>query len=87
MDIRDSVPEVATELAEDGGSRIGGERNPQGRVKAVQGFDQPEICDLNQVIELLWRTSISKRQRSREGEESATELLLQRWIVALCVAT
>ena len=72
--------EVAAQLSEDRGNRIGRERDPPFRVVAVDRFDEAELCDLVEVFEGLGGVAIPSREAPRERRKACHELFLRRGV-------
>src|SRR5918995_2119865 len=80
------VPEVPLQLAEDGRDGEGGERRAAPGVEAVYGLDQAQARDLEQVVEGLGATGISRGEPPRERHEALDQLRAQGGCRTLCVA-
>ena len=84
--VPDAVAEVAPKLAEDGRRRVGGERRAAVGIEAVQRLNQPEACDLDQVVERLGASAISESQGPCQRQKAPDQLLLQDGVAGRCVA-
>ena len=69
------VAEVAAQLAEDRRHRVGREREPALRVPAVDGLDEADGGDLDQVVERLARAPVAQRERAGERHVALDQLL------------
>ena len=58
---------------------------PALEVEPVKGLDEPQACNLEQVIQLLRSAPVAQRQRSRQRQEAPDELLPEPRIVRLRV--
>ena len=68
------------------GHREGGERRLAGRVEAVDGLQQAERGDLDEVVELLAAALVAARQLARERQEARDERLAGRRVALPVVA-
>ena len=59
------IAKVSLELAEDGGDGKVGKARAPGGVKAIDGAEQPDRCDLHQILERLMGAAISAGQSTR----------------------
>ena len=85
-ELPDPIAEVASKLAEDRRRRVGRKRLAALGIEAIDRLDQPEACDLHQVVELLGCASVAQGKRSRQRQKAPDQLLLQRGIAGLGVA-
>ena len=69
------VPEVALELAEDGGRGIARELRAAPGLEAVDGLDQAEARDLQQVVERLVGVGVAQGEIAGQRQEALHELL------------
>src|SRR5512133_1305527 len=70
-----TVAVVALDLAGDGGDRVAGERNVACEVEAVDGLDQCQAGDLEQIVEGLGRSLVAACQVSGQGQEALDDHL------------
>ena len=66
------IAEVAPQLAEDRRHGVGGERSSALGVEAVDRLHQPEVRDLDQVVDRLGLAPVAKRERAREAMKRLT---------------
>src|SRR5680860_1236253 len=77
------VPEVALDLAENGGCGVGGEFHPAGDVETVDRLDQTDRAHLNQVLDRLAPGSEAARETANQGKVPGDGLLTGRQICVL----
>src|SRR5215217_3064702 len=75
---------MALQLAQDGGRGVTRELRPAVGLEAVDGLDQAEARDLEQVVEGLVGVRVAEREVARQREEALYELLT-RGEVSVCV--
>jgi hypothetical protein len=63
------VAEVALDLAHDGRHGVAGERDAAVGVEAVDGLDEAEAGDLEDVVEGLFGPLVAGGKLAREGQE------------------
>ena len=80
------VTKVTLELAEDGGDGERGERRLARGVEALDGLQQPERGDLDQVVERLAGALVAARKLARERQEALDQRLAGRGIGLAVVA-
>src|SRR5829696_5652398 len=80
------VPEVPLELAQDGRDRERGERGLAGGIEPVDGLQEAERRDLDEVVELLATALVAARELAGERQEALHELLAGGRIVVAVVA-
>ena len=81
-----AVAEVALDLAQDGRHRVARERDPALEVEAVDGLDEPQAGDLEEVVEGLLGALVAARQLARERQEALDEHLAVDRVAPLEVA-
>ena len=69
------VAEVALQLAQDRGHRVGREGRPAGGVEAVDRLHEPDAGDLHEVVEGLVGALVAARELARERQEALDQLL------------
>ena len=62
------VAEMVAQLAEHGRDGVAGEREPALRLPAVDGLDQPDVGDLDQIVHGLVGVPEAQREGARERE-------------------
>ena len=77
------VAEVAPQLAEDRRHRVGREREPALGVPAVDGLDEADGRDLDQVVERLAGAPVAQRQRAGERHVALDQRLAGALVAAL----
>ena len=70
-----AVAEVALDLAQDGRHRIAREGDPAVEAEAVDGVDEAEAGDLEEVVEGLVGALVAARELARERQEALDEHL------------
>ena len=80
------VAEVAPQLAEDRRHGVGREREPALRVPAVDGLDEADGGDLDQVVERLAGAPVAQRERAGERHVALDQLLARAFVAALDAA-
>ena len=68
------VAEVALELAEDGGRGVARELRAAAGLEAVDGLDQAEARDLEQIVERLVGVAVAQREIAGQRQEALHEL-------------
>ena len=79
------VAEVAAQLAEDRRHGVGREREPALGVPAVDGLDEADGRDLDQVVERLARAPVAQRERAGERHVALDQLLARALVAGLDV--
>ncbi len=77
----DPVAEVALQLAEDRRRGEGGEGDAALGIEAVDGVEQAQVGDLEQVVEGLARAAVAQRQALGESHVAANQLFAHGGIV------
>ena len=80
-----AVAEVAAQLADDRGDGEARERDPARGVKAIDGLEQAEARDLQQVVEGLLGLAVALGDRPRQRQEALHERLTQPRVTAFGV--
>jgi hypothetical protein len=80
------VAEVALQLSEDGGGGVARELRPATGLEAIDGLDQAEARDLEQVVERLVGVGVAKREVAGQRQEALDELLPRDQIAVVVVA-
>jgi hypothetical protein len=63
-----AVAKVAPNLADDGRDGVGGQRRAAARVVPVDGLDQADRPDLDEILELLPTANEATRERSHQRQ-------------------
>src|SRR5205814_2223104 len=80
------VAEVALQLSEDAWDGEARERDPARRVEPVDGLDQADARDLQEVLERLPRPRVAARERARQRQAAVDQLLAGERIAGAVVA-
>ena len=80
------VAEVALDLADDVGRRVGGELDAAAQVEAVDGLDEPDGADLDEVVEVLAARGVAARERAHQRQVHGDELLARRAVTVQVIA-
>ena len=80
------VAEVALDLADDVGRRVGGELDAAAEVEAVDGLDEPDGADLDEIVEVLAARGVAARERAHQRQVHGDELLARLAVAVQVVA-
>ena len=84
VDLAPAVAEVALDLAQDGRRRVAREGVAEGRIEALDRLDQPQACDLVEILGRLGTPRVAVGEAAGERHEAVDQLLAhQRALVAV----